>query len=75
LRLKGVGGLRVDIARAGLAALPKSTITVSTDVAARITLGGLPAAVDVQLDGEPAGPTITVSPGRHQITLTATVDE
>lgn len=75
LRLKGVAGLSVDVARAGLASLPKSTITVSTDVAAQITLGGLPTAIDVQLDGEPAGPTVTVSPGRHRITLTAPVGE
>ncbi len=73
LSLKGVGGLRVDVARAGLAALPRSTVTVSTDVAAQITLGGLPAAVNVQLDGEPAGPTVAVSPGRHRIALTAAV--
>jgi hypothetical protein len=71
LRLTGVAGLRVDVARAGLAALPTSTITVATDVTATITLGGLPAAVDVQLDGEPAGATVAVSPGRHRITLTA----
>lgn len=70
LRLNGVARLRVDIVRAGLAALPKSTITVATDVVARITLGGVPAGIDVQLDGEPAGPTVTVSPGRHRITLT-----
>jgi hypothetical protein len=71
LRLNGIASLRVDIARAGLAALPTSTITVATDVAAQITLGGLPAKVDVQLDGEPAGSIVTVSPGRHRITLTA----
>ena len=75
LNLKGVASLTVDIGRAGLAALPTSTITVSTDVTARIALSGLPAAIDVQLDGEPAGTTVTVSPGRHHITLTAAVDE
>jgi hypothetical protein len=74
LRLTGVAGLRVDVARAGLADLPTSTITVATDVAATITLGGLGAEVDVQLDGEPAGATVAVPPGRHRITLTAAVD-
>ncbi len=63
LRLTGVAGLTVDIERAGLAALPASTITVATDTAAQITLGGLPAGVDVQLDGQPAGPTVAISPG------------
>ena len=69
LRLTGVAGLTVDVARAGLAALPSSTITVATDTAAHITLGGLPAGVDVHLDGQPAGPTVAVSAGRHRITL------
>jgi hypothetical protein len=71
LRLTGVASLRVDLARAGLAALPTSTITVSTDVAARISLGGVGAGADVKLDGEPAGVTVAVSPGRHRITVTA----
>ena len=71
LRLTGLAGLRIDIARAGLAALPTSTITVATDVAVRIALGGLSSAVDVRLDGEPSGPTVAVPPGRHRITLTA----
>ena len=69
LRLTGVAGLAVDVARAGLAALPSSTITVATDTAAQITLGGLPTGAHVQLDGQPAGPTVSVSPGRHRITL------
>jgi len=69
LRLIGVAGLAVDVARAGLAALPSSTITVATDTAAQITLGGLPTGAHVQLDGQPAGPTVSVSPGRHRITL------
>ncbi len=69
LRLTGVAGLTIDVARAGLAALPSSTITVATDTAAHITLGGLPAGVEVQLDGQPVGPTVAVSPGRHRITL------
>lgn len=69
LRLIGVAGLTVDIARAGLAALPSSTITVVSDTAARITLGGLPDGVLVQLDGEPAGSAVAVPAGRHRITL------
>jgi pimeloyl-ACP methyl ester carboxylesterase len=69
LRLTGVASLTVDVARAGLAALPSSTITVATDTAAQVTLGGLPAGVEVQLDGQTVGPTVAVSPGRHRITL------
>ncbi|OBI18286.1 peptidase [Mycobacterium sp. E2327] len=69
LRLSGVAGLTLDVARAGLAALPSSTITVTTDKAARITLGGLPDGASVQLDGEPAGATVAVPAGRHRITL------
>ncbi|OCB25453.1 peptidase [Mycobacterium malmoense] len=71
LRLTGVAGITVDVHRAGLAALPASTITVATDTAARITLSGLPAGVGVGLDGEPAGPTLAVPAGRHRITLAA----
>jgi hypothetical protein len=69
LRLTGIASLTVDIKRAGLASLPSSTITVATDTAAQITLGGLSAGVDVQLDGQPAGPTVAVAPGRHRIEL------
>ncbi|MGD1171307.1 alpha/beta hydrolase-fold protein [Mycobacterium seoulense] len=76
LRLTGVAGITVDVRRAGLAALPKSTIAVATDTAARITLSGLPAGASIQLDGEPAEPTLAVSAGRHRITLAARpVDE
>ena len=76
LRLTGVAGITVDVQRAGLAALPASTITVATDTAARITLSGLPAGASVQLDGQPAEPTLAVSLGRHRITLAARgVDE
>jgi hypothetical protein len=71
LRLIGVAGLTVDVARAGLAALPSSTITVATTTAAQITLGGLPDGVVVELDGEPAGPTVAAAAGRHRITLRA----
>jgi len=69
LRLTGVVSLTVDVARAGLAALPSSTITVATDGAAHIALAGLPAGAEVQVDGQPAGPTVAVLPGRHRITL------
>lgn len=69
LRLTGVAGLTVDVARAGLAALPASTITVATDKAARITLAALPSGVQVELDEEPAGASVPVPPGRHRITL------
>jgi hypothetical protein len=69
LRLIGVAGLTLDVARAGLAALPSSTITVVSDTAAQITLGGLPDGASVQLDGEPAGLTVAVPAGRHRIAL------
>lgn len=69
LRLTGVASLTVDVARAGLAALPSSTITVATDTATRITLAGLPAGVGVQLDGQPVGAAVTVPAGRHRVTL------
>ena len=65
----GVASLTVDVKRAGLAALPSSTIAVASDIPAQITLGGLPAGVAVQLDGQPAGSTVAVPAGRHQITL------
>lgn len=71
LRLTGVASLTLDVARAGLAALASSTITVATDVAARITLAGLPAGVEVQLDDQPAGATVDVPAGRHRVTLRA----
>ncbi|MGO9928258.1 MAG: alpha/beta hydrolase-fold protein [Mycobacterium sp.] len=71
LRLSGVAGLTVDVARAGLAALPSSTMTVAADTAAQITLSGLPDGVEVEVDGQPSGPTVAVLPGRHRITLTA----
>lgn len=71
LRLTGVAGLVVDVRRAGLAALPASTIMVATDTAAQITLGGLPPGFQVQLDGEASGATVSVPPGRHRLTLKA----
>ncbi|OBB64483.1 alpha/beta hydrolase-fold protein [Mycobacterium sp. 852014-50255_SCH5639931] len=76
LRLTGIAGITVDVQRAGLAALPASTITVATDTTARITLSGLPDGVSVQLDGQPAKRTLAVAVGRHRITLaTRAVDE
>ena len=41
LDLTGVAGLTVDVARAGLATLPHSTVTVTTDGPAKIALEGL----------------------------------
>jgi pimeloyl-ACP methyl ester carboxylesterase len=70
LRLTGVASLTVDVARAGLASLPSSTIAVATDTATRITLVALPADATVQLDGQPTGRIVAVPQGRHQITLT-----
>jgi hypothetical protein len=69
LRLTGVAALTVDVARAGLAGLPSSTVTVATDTAVRIRLGALPAGVTVLLDGKPTGPTVAVPAGRHHIAL------
>ncbi len=77
LRLTGVASLAMDVRRAGLAGLPEATITVATDTPTRVTLGGVPPGVNVRLDGQPAEATVTMSAGRHQITLTArgAVDE
>lgn len=70
LKLTGVAGVTVDVARAGLAALDTSTIDVSTDTVARVELAELPPDVAVLLDGEPAGPVVQVPVGRHTIALT-----
>jgi hypothetical protein len=59
----------MDVARAGLATLPLSTIAVSTDVPVEITLAALPARVEVILDGNSSGATVAVRVGRHQIVL------
>ena len=56
LQLTHVAGLTVDVARAGLASLPASTINVTTDTPAQIRLAALPPNSTVQLDGQPAGP-------------------
>jgi hypothetical protein len=69
LRLNGVGSLTVDVERAGLAALPSSTISVATETATQITLGGLGAGVVVQVDGQPAGPSVALLHGRHRVEL------
>jgi pimeloyl-ACP methyl ester carboxylesterase len=69
LQLTGVAALTVDVARAGLASLPLTTITVATDTAAQITLAALPPQATIELDGTPTGPTVAVPPGRHSITL------
>ncbi|EUA89925.1 hypothetical protein I551_3641 [Mycobacterium ulcerans str. Harvey] len=65
-----MASLTVDVKRAGLASLPSSTIQVATDTAAQITLGALPAGVEVKLDDQPVGTTVSVPIGRHSITLT-----
>jgi hypothetical protein len=71
LRLTGVAGLTVDLARAGLTKLPTSTITVATDTAAQIRLASLPEGVTVSLDDKPTGTTVALPAGRHHITLRA----
>ena len=72
LTLTGVAALTVDIARAGLAALPRSTIAVATNTPTQITLTALPPAMAVQLDGALVGPTVPIPTGRHHITLATT---
>jgi pimeloyl-ACP methyl ester carboxylesterase len=71
LRLTGVAGLTVDLARAGLTKLPTSTITVATDTATQIRLAALPEGVTVSLDDKPTGTTVALPAGRHHITLRA----
>lgn len=75
LDLGGVAALSVDIARAGLAALPHSTITVATDSPVEITLEGLPNSTEVHFDDEPVGGTVAVPEGRHSIMLTVPSDD
>lgn len=69
LDLTGVAGLTVDIARAGLAALPDATITVTTDSPVEIALEGLPPSTTVRSDDRPVSGTIVISEGRHCISL------
>ena len=75
LDLTGVAAVTVDIARAGLAALPRSTITVSSDAATQISLTGLPPDTIVQLDGALTGAKVAVPTGRHRITLARKPDQ
>ncbi|WP_326548065.1 alpha/beta hydrolase-fold protein [Mycolicibacterium sp. ND9-15] len=70
LKLTAVAQVTLDVARAGLATLAASSIDVSTDTVARVTLAGLPPGTAVLLDGEPTGPLVHVPIGRHSITLT-----
>ena len=70
LTLSGVAAITVDLARAGLAALPDATIEVVTDSAAEITFEKLPASTAVDIDGEPGPGTVVAGAGRHLITLT-----
>ncbi|MGO9731312.1 hypothetical protein [Mycobacterium sp.] len=58
-----------DVVDVGLAELRSSTITVTTDTATQLKLGGLPPGVEVQLDGQPSQATVAVPAGRHRITL------
>ena len=69
LTLTGVAALTIDVVRAGLAALPRSTITVATNTAAQVSLAGLPPGMAVQLDGALTSPKVAVPAGRHRITL------
>jgi hypothetical protein len=55
LTLTGVAAVTIDIARAGLAALPRSTIDVPTDTPTEITLAALPPGMAVELDGALVG--------------------
>lgn len=71
LKLTGVAGITVDVARAGLASLDTSTVDVSTDTVTRVELAALPPDIAVLLDGEPTGPVVHVPVGRHTIALTA----
>jgi pimeloyl-ACP methyl ester carboxylesterase len=73
LQLTHVAGLTMDVARAGLASLPASTINIATDTPVLVTLTALPPNATVEIDGQPAGPSVAVPVGRHTIALT-TVD-
>ncbi len=71
LKLTRVAGITVDVARAGLATLPKSTINIATDIATNVRLASLPSGVTVLLDGKPTGTTVAVPEGRHHVKLLA----
>jgi hypothetical protein len=70
LELSGVDSLAVDIARAGLAALPRSSIEVVTDHAVHVRLVALAPGATVALDGASSGDVVAVPAGRHTIALT-----
>jgi len=70
LELSGVDSLAVDVARAGLATLPRSSIGVVTDHAVHVKLVALPPGTTVELDGTPTGPVVEVPVGGHTIALT-----
>lgn len=70
IKLTAVAQVTVDVVRAGLATLAASSIDVSTDTHARVTLAGLPPGTAVLIDGTPTGPLVDVPIGRHTITLT-----
>ncbi|RDH80545.1 peptidase [Mycolicibacterium moriokaense] len=65
LELTGVAALTIDVARAGLAALPDSTIAVTTDGPVEITLEGLPSSTDT---------VETLPEGRHRISVANILD-
>lgn len=71
LDLSGVAGCAVDVVRAGLAPLARSTIAVATDHPVRIRLASLPLGMTVKLDDKPAGAVVDVPAGRSQLALTA----
>ncbi len=71
LKLTGVAGVNVDVARCGLATLGRSTIEVTTDGETAIGLERLAPRTSVQIDGVAAGATVVVPQGRHRIVLSA----
>ncbi|WP_233148045.1 alpha/beta hydrolase-fold protein [Mycobacterium sp. IS-836] len=71
LRLTGVAALTVDAGRAGVAALPYSTVTVITDCPVQLTLDKLAPGTVARIDGAFTDTTVAVPQGRHRITLAA----
>jgi len=71
LKLTGVAGVSVDLARSGLSTLPHSTIAVTTDSEVAIGLDQLPPHTAVRVDGTAAGTTVVLPPGQHRIVLSA----
>lgn len=70
LALTGVAGLTIDVGRAGLAALPRASITVTTDCPTEITVEGVPPSTQLRIAGGPTGHTVALPEGRHRMTLT-----